>query len=434
MFAVLFICGGVLLIRLKGFPLTSPVRVIKGLMGKNMLSSFKAMTVALAGTLGVGNIVGVATAIHMGGAGAVFWMIISALVAMVIKYAEIYLAISYRQGKHGGAAYYIRDGLGKPGLAGFFSVLCIIASFTVGNIIQVNAAALSFESEFNIPPVWIGIIIAFVAFLVIYKGIGRISSFTLRMIPILSVAYIIVSLILICANYTLIPDIIKNIITSAFTADSAAGGVLGFLIMKSLRYGVIRGIGSNEAGCGTAPTAHATADTDSPVKQGYWGIFEVFVDTVLLCTLTALVILIYPQHIPQYDGMVLAIKAYESFFGDMAGYILTAAIFFFALSTVICWSYYAMESIYYFTEKEIYKKGGESPRPYYAGKLSDSNHTESRKFLFIKRIYIVVYCFACILGAVLSLEFVWELSDITIALMTMINCICIIKLKNKIKC
>ncbi len=403
MFAVLFLCGITLLIRLRGFPLTSPVKVIKGLMGKNMLSSFKAMTVALAGTLGVGNIVGVATAIHMGGAGSVFWMIASALVAMVIKYAEIYLAIEYRQGKHGGAAYYIRDGLGKPKLAGLFSALCIIASFTVGNIIQVNAAALSFESELDIRPIWIGVFIAIITFLVIYKGIGRISSFTLRMIPILSVGYIVFSVILICANYALIPGIIRNIVTSAFTPDSAQGGILGFLLSRSLRYGVVRGIGSNEAGCGTAPTAHVTADTDSPIKQGYWGVFEVFVDTVLLCTLTALVILIYPQHIPQHDGMVLAIKAYESFFGEGAGYILTAAIFFFALSTVICWSYYAVESIYYFTKKEVYKKA-----------------------------YYVVYCFACIIGAALSLEFVWELSDITIALMTIINCTCIIRLRNKI--
>ncbi|MBR6514984.1 MAG: alanine:cation symporter family protein [Clostridia bacterium] len=405
MFAMLFICGGVLLIRLRGFPLTSPVKVTKSLMGKNLLSSFKAMTVALAGTLGVGNIVGVATAIHMGGAGAVFWMLVSAFAAMVIKYAEIYLAILYRRGHHGGAAYYIRDGMGRPGLAAVFSVLCIIASFTVGNMIQVNAVAQSFESEFSCNGLVVGSVIAILCFLVVYKGIGSISSFTLRMIPILSVGFILFSLVIIIANRSLIPGIIKEIFASAFKKSSAFGGVLGYLLSDSVRYGVVRGIGSNEAGCGTAPTAHATAEATSPRKQGCFGIFEVFVDTVLLCTLTALVILIYPLNIKEYDGIVLAVKAYESYFGEAAGYILSGAIFFFALSTVICWSYYAFEAIHYFTKREIYKKA-----------------------------YLVVYCLCCVMGAVLSLEFVWELSDITIALMTILNCTAVISLKNKIKC
>ncbi len=404
MFAVLFICGAVFLIHLRGFPFTSPVKVLRGLKNKDILSSFRAMTLALAGTLGVGNIVGVATAIHIGGAGAVFWMLVSALVAMVIKYAEIYLAVLYKNNGKGGAAYYIRNALGKPKLAALFSVLCIIASFTVGNMIQVNAVAQSFESELEISPFVTGIIIALLSFLVIYKGVESISTFTLRMIPMLSVGFIIVSLWVIIANYALVPTVIKQIFYEAFKTDSAAGGVIGFITSSALRYGVIRGIGSNEAGCGTAPTAHVTAKTDRPERQGLWGIFEVFVDTVLLCTLTALVILIYPDNIPKYDGMVLAIKSYEGFFGEWAGYILATAIFFFALSTVICWSYYAVESIYYFTKKEIYKK-----------------------------VYIVAYCGFCIIGSVASLGAVWELSDITIALMTIINCSALILLKNEIK-
>lgn len=403
MFAVLFICGFVLLIHLRGFPFTSPLKVLRGLKNGNILSSFKAMTLALAGTLGVGNIVGVATAIHMGGAGAVFWMLVSALVAMVIKYAEIYLAILYRRNGRGGAAYYIRDGLKKTLLAAIFSVLCITASFTVGNMIQVNAVALSFESEFGLDPLVTGVMIAGLSFLVIYKGVESISAFTLRMIPLLSVGFIIVSLWVIIANRNILPSVINQIFTDAFRTESAAGGIVGFLLSDTLRYGVMRGIGSNEAGCGTAPTAHATADTDRPEKQALWGIFEVFVDTVLLCTLTALVILIYPHNISEYDGMVLAIKSYEGYFGEAAGYILAIAIFFFALSTVICWSYYAVESVHYFTKKQIYKKA-----------------------------YIVVYCIFCIVGAVSSLGAVWELSDVTIALMTVINCYTLIRLKNNV--
>ena len=404
MFAVLFICSFVLLIYLRGFPFSSPLKVLKQLKGGDIFSSFQAMTLALAGTLGVGNIVGVATAIHMGGAGAVFWMLVSAFVAMVIKYAEIYLAILYRKNGHGGAAYYIRDGLGMNRLAAFFSLLCIIASFTVGNMIQVDAVAQSFESELHIKPLLTGIVIAMLAFLVIYKGVEGISSFTLKMIPVLSVGFTVVSVWIIAANYRQIPSVITNILTSAFKSDSAIGGIMGFMLSSAIRYGVVRGIGSNEAGCGTAPTAHATAKTDSAQKQGVWGIFEVFVDTILLCTITALVILVYPENIPQYDGMLLAIKAYECYFGEWAGYILSFGVFFFALSTVICWSYYATESIHYLTTHTAYKK-----------------------------LYIVVYCCFCIIGAVTSLGVVWELSDITIALMTIINCTAVICLKKKIK-
>lgn len=405
MFAVLFICGALLLIRLKGFPFTSPIKVLKGLNNGNMLSSFKAMTLALAGTLGVGNIVGVATAIHMGGAGAVFWMLISALVAMVIKYAEIYLAILYRKNGHGGTAYYIRNGLKKPLLAAVFSILCIAASFTVGNMIQVNAVALSFESEFGITPAITGTVIALLAFLVIYKGAESISAFTLRMIPLLSIGFIIVSVWVITANLNILPSVIKQIFAEAFSTNSTAGGIMGFLLSDALRYGVIRGIGSNEAGCGTAPTAHVTAKTNRPEKQALWGIFEVFVDTVLLCSITALVILIYPEHIARYDGMVLAIKAYESYLGEAAGYMLACAVFLFALSTVICWSYYAVESINYFTKSNVCKK-----------------------------VYLVVYCFFCVIGAISPLGTVWELSDITIALMTVINSTAVICLRKQIKC
>jgi len=409
MFSVLIICFICLFIRLKGRPLITPKRVVHGLIGndkRQRASSFRAMTLALAGTLGVGNIVGVATAIHSGGAGSVFWMVLSALAAMLIKYAEIVLALKFRKkdkdGYHGGAAYYIRDGIGKPRLAAFFSFLCIVASFTVGNMIQVNAVSQSVKSELNIPPFIIGLIIAVLVFAVIYKGVNRISDFTLALVPLLSLTFIFLSVAVILANITMIPSIIKIIIKDAFTPSSAASGVFGYLLMSSLRFGVIRGIGSNEAGCGTAPTAHATANTESPERQGYWGIFEVFVDTVIICTLTAFVILIYPQNIRECDGMLLAIRSFECFYGEAAGYILTGAVIFFAFSTVISWSYYAMESIRFFTKKDFYIKG-----------------------------YILVYCFFCLLGAVMTLDAVWELSDLTISLMTIINCLCVISLSKK---
>lgn len=409
MFGILFICFAYLFILLRGRPLVTPIKIIKGLIGENRearLSSFRAMTLALAGTLGVGNIVGVATAIHLGGAGAVLWMLISALAAMLIKYAEIVLAIKFRKkekdGYHGGAAYYIRDGLHKPRLAAFFSLLCITASFTVGNMVQVNAVSEAAQSEMNISHVFIGILTALLCFAVIYKGLKGISDITFRLIPFLSISFIIFSCIILINNFSLIPGIISDIIKDAFRLDSAGGGVTGFLMMKSIRYGTVRGIGSNEAGCGTAPTAHATANAESEEKQGYWGIFEVFVDTVVICTLTALVILVYPYNVPRYNGMVLAIRSFECFYGEAAGYILTVSVFFFAFSTLISWSYYAMEGIRFFTKKEIYRK-----------------------------IYIFIYCLVCIAGSVLSLDAVWELSDTTISLMTIINCICVMILSKK---
>ncbi|MBE6685832.1 MAG: alanine:cation symporter family protein [Ruminococcaceae bacterium] len=407
-YAVLFICALVIFLRIRGSGLLSPVKIVKGIAesGGGIRSSFRALTVALAGTLGVGNIVGVATAIHMGGAGAVFWMLLSAFVAMIIKYAEIVLALKFRvkdvRGYHGGAAYYISMGLGKRGLALFFSLLCIIASFTLGNMIQVNAVSQAAESRIGIPPLVTGAVIALLSYTVIYKGIKGIADITMKLIPILSVSFVLLSLCVIIANVKVIPDIFSRIIEDAFKRDCAFGGIMGFLLMRSLRYGVVRGIGSNEAGCGTAPTAHATAESVTPEAQGYWGLIEVFVDTVVICTLTALVILIYPENIPSKDGMVLAISSFEAFYGEAAGYLLTAAIFFFAFSTVISWSYYAVESIRFITKKDICIK-----------------------------IYITVYCLTCILGAVMRLEAVWELSDMTVSLMTIINCSCVILLSKK---
>ena len=409
MFGVLLLCALVLSIRLRGFPLRNPVVTVRNLFCGNIRSSFKAMTLALSGTLGVGNIVGVATAIHMGGAGAVFWMLVSALAAMVIKYAEIYLAVLYRregsEGYHGGAAYYIREGLGQRGLAIVFSLLFIGASFTVGNMIQVNAVAQSAEGKLGVSGVWAGVVLSVLTVLVIGKGFTGITNVTVRLIPVLSIGYTLMSLVVIIANGDMIVPVLKDIFCSAFTPDSARGGFIGFVLMKSLRYGVVRGIGSNEAGCGTAPTAHATADTDSPGRQGCWGVFEVFVDTVLLCTLTALVILMYPRHIPDNDGMLLAIRAYESYFGAAAGYLLFCAIFFFALSTVICWGYYGMEALGYISKSRILRRG-----------------------------YIFIYALFCVIGSVVSLSGVWELSDLTISLMTVINCVCIILLRDKISC
>lgn len=407
-----FAAGIYFLFKLKFFIFRYPTKIIKVLFKKNnnpnAMSPFKAVTMALAGTLGVGNIVGVATAVTAGGAGAVFWMILSALISMTIKYSEIVLAVKYRKDhngiKSGGAMYYIRDGLKKHKTAIIFAVVCMLSSFTIGNIIQVNAASNAFYMVFNIPPVAVGIFIAVLAFIVIWGGLKSISEFTAKMIPLLSLLFIAVSLYVIIINYDKIPGVIINILYSAFAPSAAAGGIGGFILMKSIRYGVARGIMSNEAGCGTAPIAHAGADTDNPAEQGCWGIFEVFVDTVLLCSMTAFVILIYYDNLTGYDGIILALKAFESCLGNIAGYVISISILCFAFGTVVCWSYYGIECIRFLT-----------PNPKW------------------EKMYIIVFCATAIYGAVASNAVIWELSDFFIGIMTVINTSCICGMTPTIK-
>ena len=405
---ILFTAGIYYLFKFKFFIFRYPVKIVKVLLKKsdnpNTISPFKAVTMALAGTLGVGNIVGVATAITAGGAGAVFWMLLSAFVSMLIKYSEIVLAVFYRRKTngtyHGGAMYYIKNNK----LAVLFAVVCILSSFTLGNIIQVKAAAEAFDIVFHIPPIVIGIFFVVLSFIVILGGIKSISEFTAKLIPILSAVYIIFSMFIIIVNYNKLPEIIVNIITSAFTPSAAFGGIGGFVMMKSLRFGVARGIMSNEAGCGTAPIAHASAYTNSPAEQGCWGIFEVFADTIILCSMTAFVILIYHKNLSDYDGITLAIKAFESCLGSTANYFISISVLCFAIGTVICWSYYGIECIRFLTPKKIWSK-----------------------------LYIIIYCFAAAYGAVASADIIWELSDFFLGIMTLINTVCIFGLTPMIK-
>jgi amino acid carrier protein len=375
------------------------------------VSPFKAVTMALAGTLGVGNIVGVATAITAGGSGAVFWMLISAVASILIKYSEIVLAVKYRQSHNnkseffGGAMYYIRDGLGKNKLAVMFAVVCLMSSFTLGNIIQVNAAANAFDMVFNIPPIAVGVFFAITSFIVIWGGIKSISELTAKLIPLLSLTFIAFSMYIIIINYHMIPDIIISILSEAFKPSSAIGGIGGFIIMKSLRFGVARGIMSNEAGCGTAPIAHAGACTNSPAEQGCWGIFEVFVDTVILCSMTALVILIYKQNYSiEYDGIILALKAYESCLGSLADYVISISVLCFAFGTVICWSYYGIECIRFLSSNPLWVK-----------------------------LYIIVYCLIAVYGSGASNNIIWELSDFFTGIMTVVNTVCVCGMTSVIK-
>ena len=411
---LLILSGLYFSIRLKFFYIRHPVKIIRSMLKrqkKDGISPFRAVTLALAGTLGVGNIAGVASSIAIGGFGSVFWMWISALVAMVLKYAEITLAIKHRRTDsstgehHGGASYYIYDHFAKNGkkifgkaLATVFALLCIVNAITMGCVIQSNAVSTSFEGVMNIKPWIIGATVALLCVIVISGNARWISSFSEKTVPIMTLGYIVLSLAVLAARRELICDAFAAIFKSAFTLRSAAGGVAGFGISRALKAGTMRGLMSNEAGCGTAPTAHAAAETDSPAKQGFWGIFEVFVDTILLCTLTALVIIVASlggsQSILLYkeNPMMMTIKAYSSVLGGWSEYFMTISVLLFAFATMICWAHYGKESILYITKK----------RPFTVA-------------------YILIYCLFIFIGALTAPKLAWLAADLALGIMTIIN-------------
>ena len=397
-------------VKLKFFYLRHPLKIIKSMTERKKsggISPFRAVTLALAGTLGVGNIAGVASSIAIGGYSSVFWMWISALLAMVLKYAEIVLAITHRRRDiatgeyHGGAAYYIRDLFAAKGnrvsgkvIAFVFSVLCIINSVTMGCVIQSNAVSTSFSGVFRLSPWVLGIIVALLCAVVIMGNARWISAFSEKTVPIMTLGYILLSVAVLAVRHDAIFDAFRVIFENAFSFESAAGGVLGFLMSRGLRTGVMRGLMSNEAGCGTAPTAHAAADTDSSVKQGFWGIFEVFVDTILLCTLTALVIIVAGKEVLQYgdNPMMMAIKSFSVVLGPWSEYYMCLSVFLFAFATMICWAHYGKESLLYIT-----KRNG------------------------LQIAYIIVFCLFVVVGAISAPDGVWLAADLAIGVMTIIN-------------
>ncbi|MBQ3483626.1 MAG: amino acid carrier protein [Clostridia bacterium] len=379
-----------------------PRRALYGMLGAGTgqgTSPLRALSVALAGTLGVGNIAGVASAIALGGAGAVFWMWISALLAMLLKYAEIVLAVRYRifdavGTPHGGAMYYIRAIFhGRLGyaLAAAFAVLCLALALTLGGVVQTHAAAEVLEGVFCVPRLAVGAVFAVLAAWTLWRGAARVEATCARLVPLVCLLFSVASLAVLVARRAALPAAFSSIFADAFTVQSGAAGVFGFFTSRALRFGVARGLVSNEAGCGTAPIAHAAAEVKSPAQQGFWGIFEVFVDTVLLCTMTALVILV--SGVPITDGgVMLAVSAYASVLGRVAAPMLALSITFFAFATVLCWSHYGGECL-----------------AYLAGKRAAA------------RYLIPVMALAVLGGALAAPDLVWGTTDLVIGAMTVLN-------------
>lgn len=393
--------------KMKFFYIFHPFGVIKelGCCGEgNGVSPMRALSQALAGTLGVGNMTGVATAICSGGPGAVFWMWVSAVLAMSVKYFEVALAQKCKrkgaEGYFGGAMYYINDifakRLPRTGrvLGGVFAVLCIFNSLLTGNIVQMNSAAGVFP---GIPPLLIGGVCAILTFPVILGRAKRVSGVTAALIPFLSALYIVFSLMIIIPSAKELPSVFGEIFRGAFSLRAAGGGVGGFLFLRAIRFGTTRGIFSNEAGCGTSPTAHAQACAKSPHSQGCFGIFEVFADTVVLCTLTALVILLSDGCKLGYSGIGLTMYAFSSRLGSFAGACIGVSVILFAYATIICQAQYGRVALEYLTKKKS-----------------------------AAVIYVLSVLSATVFGTVISEGAMWQAADFIVSLMTAINVLCLL--------
>ncbi len=416
---LLMLAGGIITVKLRGFYVFHPIKSAKLLIKREKrvsTSPFSALCLALAGTLGVGNIVGVASAIIIGGYGSVFWMWVSALLAMSLKYAEILISMKYRKktedGYEGGAAYYILAAfsslkLKKIGqlLARVFVIFCVLNSLTMGCMLQSNAISSSFSHAFNIDPLFIGIITAALFVMAILYKSGKVEKITNIIVPIMSVLYVAFCIIAIYIRRDGIGNAFSLIFKNAFDTASMGGGALGFLASRAFRSGSMRGLVSNEAGAGTAPTAHALSDTQIPEKQALMGVFEVFADTIILCTLTALVVILAGIDPSVSNPMVLIMTAFSSIFGGVSDYFLCISIFLFAFATLICWAHYGLSALKYLTRSKI-----------------------------SKTIYIIIFTLLVVCGTVFTSDTIWDTSDFSIGIMTLINLTAIFILRKEISC
>jgi AGCS family alanine or glycine:cation symporter len=315
--------------------------------GEGDITPFEALMTALSATIGTGNIAGVATAIVLGGPGAVFWMWVTALVGMATKYGEAVLAVHYREvdalGNHvGGPMYYIKNGMGHRWrwLGFLFALFGMIAAFGIGNMVQANSVADAVSASLAIPPWLTALIMAGTTAAVILGGIHRIAEVASKMVPIMAIAYIGGAMIIILANIRAVPHALLTVVTNAFTDTAATGGFAGAAVWAALRYGVARGIFSNEAGLGSAPIAHAAAQTNNPVRQGMIGMLGTFIDTLVVCTMTALVIILTGAWTGGENGATLSTMAFNTGLSSFGAYIVTFGLIVFAFTTVLGWSYY----------------------------------------------------------------------------------------------
>lgn len=371
--------------------------------GKEGMSSFQALTTAIAAQVGTGNITGCATALYSGGPGAIFWMWLSAFFGMSTIYGEAVLAQKYKsvdEDGHvtGGPIYYIKarfSGAGGKFLAGFFSIAIIFALGFTGNMVQANSISAAFKTAFGVDPLVIGIVVAVIAAFIFLGGVSRIASFTEKIVPIMAIFYMLGCVIILCINHSVLLPALRSIFVAAFDPQAILGGAVGITVREAMRFGVARGLFSNEAGMGSTPHAHALAKVEKPQDQGIIAMIGVFIDTFIVLTLTALVILTSGQlqaGVPgALEGTELAQAAFNSAFGSFGNIFVAICMLFFAFSTIIGW--------YFFGENNV-------------------------KALFGKKavkIYALIVVLCIIAGSMLKVQLVWNLSDLFNGLMVFPN-------------
>ncbi|MEG2122761.1 MAG: amino acid carrier protein [Clostridium sp.] len=417
-------------LRLKGFQvfyLTKWWNATIGTLGRGEADShthFATACTALAATVGTGNIAGVATAIAAGGPGTIFWMWISACLGMVTAYAETFLGIKYRYRKSDGhyvcgPFVYLERGLHNRSMGVIYACFCVMASLGMGSMVQSHSIAESLSYSFSCSPTLCAVMVTSLAMLVIVGGIKRISETATRLVPCSAGLYMVFCGIVIFTFYDRIPRVVLGILEDAFTFKSAAGGAAGYVTGKALRYGMARGIFSNEAGLGSLAVLHGDAEQTSPREQGLWAVFEVFFDTMISCTLTALVILCVmgteSASLGQSEfavqapgGSAVVAYCFSRCFGRAGGYLIAVIMTLFAFATIIAWFYLGRQAVVYLTEEKKYK----------------------RKIL---KIYTFLYLNAVFWGCMAKLRLVWSLSDIFNGLMAIPNLIGLLWLSKEVE-
>ena len=381
------------------------------------ISQFQSLCTALASTIGTGNLVGVATAILSGGAGAVFWMWVMALLGMMTSYAENVLGIYYRRkdpagGWRGGPMYYLRDGLGgKTGrvLAVLFAAFCALASFGIGNLSQLNSIAGNLRAAFGVPETATGAVLAAVSAVILLGGLKRVAAVAERLVPAMALLYIVGALTVVGVHITAVPAALAAIVKGAFGLRAAGGGIVGYGLSRAVTWGFKRGAFSNEAGLGSSVMVHAASNVKEPVQQGMWGIFEVFADTIVVCTLTALVILTSGfvdlntgRMLTEVQGSALVGEAFSTVFGSFGPKFIAVSILLFAYSTVLGWSHYGTKAFEYL----------------FGTKASMG--------------YQVVFVAMVLVGATMKLDLAWDLSDTFNGLMMLPNLIGVLSLSGTV--
>ncbi|SDC02757.1 MULTISPECIES: alanine/glycine:cation symporter family protein [unclassified Candidatus Frackibacter] len=367
------------------------------------VNHFQALSAALSATIGTGNIAGVGTAIAVGGPGAVFWMWVTALFGMATKYASCLLAQEYRVvhedgSVSGGPMYYLEKGLGQKWLATAFAIFAALASFGIGNMVQANSVAEPLQASFGVPKGVTGVLLAILVGMVIVGGIKRIGKVASKIVPFMAVVYVLGALGVLLANASEIPAALAFIFKQAFNPTAAVGGFAGAAVLQTLRMGVARGVFSNEAGLGSAPMAHAAAKTKEPVREGLVAMLGPMIDTLIVCTMTALVIVVTGAWETGQTGAELTATAFNKGLPGPGGWIVSFGIIFFAFSTAISWSYYGDRCVgYLFGQKAI-------------------------------NIYRWIYILALPVGATVKLSLVWAIADVANGLMAFPNLIGILGL------